>query len=88
MITSKFFDPVTTTLAVKEVRPVDGAAGLSTLIAPNDRTVSCQEDGSLQERPTNFDGLFERCRVSGNLATWQPKPGTFYTRAFVMVDAL
>lgn len=88
MHTTKFFDPMTETLVVRELRAVEGAPGLVTLIAPSGNVVSCQEDGSLVEKPDNFDGGFERAQVAGNLATWQPKPGTFYTRAFVEVDKL
>ena len=88
MHTTKFFDPVVETLVVRELRPVEGAPGLVTLITPSGLVNSCQPDGTIVEKADNFDGGFERAQDAGNLATWQPEGGRFYTRAFVMVDKL
>ncbi len=86
---SKFTDPTKTLLAVASINTVTGGYGTGTVLANPDGTiVSIQPDGSVQSRPPGADGGYERCTVSGNLATWQPVTGVFYTYAYVLVAAL
>ncbi len=92
--TSTFPDPSKELLAVKAVNDIAGSTA-KTLTFPDfmdahgkqqiDAVVSMQPDGTVQTRPKGQDGGYERCAVSGNLATWEPIPGVRHTRAFVVV---
>ena len=81
------YDPSKGLVAVKTVKSVPNHAGVSVLILPNDEVYSMQPDGTDGVRPPGADGSYERCRVSGNLATFQPDT-EYYTRAFVVVADL
>lgn len=83
---STFRDPIQHLLAVKSVQSVSG--GGTVLENPDGSIVSIQPDGSIQNRPAGADGGYERCKVSGNAATFKPAEGKFYTFAFVVVDGL
>lgn len=73
-------------LAVKSIKKIDGE--ISVLENPDGRTFSCQADGSVGDRDAGANGSYERCRIAGNLATFQPVPGKVYTFGFVVTDAL
>jgi hypothetical protein len=87
MLLSQFTDPLKGLLAVKTVKPLAGHAGIFTLVLPDDRVYSMQSDGTDGDRDPGTDGPWERCRVSGNVATFL-SAGTYYTRAFVVVEGL
>jgi len=87
MLISKFVDPMKGLLVVKTAKPVAGHAGIFTLILPDDRVYSMQPDGTDGDRDPGTDGPFERCRVSGNIATFLSH-GNYNTRAFVLVEGL
>ena len=76
-------------IVIKTVKPVAGTK-LSTLILPDDKVYSCQPDGSDDVRPAGTEGDFEKCRVSGNLATFKPvkAENKFYTKPFVETEEL
>lgn len=76
-------------IVVKTVKPVTGTK-LSTLILPDDTVYSCQPGGADDVRPAGTEGDFEKCRVSGNLATFRPdkKTNDFFTKPFVETEEL
>jgi hypothetical protein len=84
---STFLDPTTLLITVKAIKPLT-TGPLATLILPDDRVFSCQPDGSAGDRVAGSEGAYERCRISGHLATFQPVPGVYHTRAFVEVTDL
>jgi hypothetical protein len=92
---STFIDPLKQLPSIKAVKPVAGTS-LSTLIMadnPNkpeekDLVFSCQPDGSVGTRPAGTEGQYEKCRVNGTMATFQPVPGKYYTFAFADVEGL
>lgn len=75
-------------VVVKEVKPVQGAKGVYTLILPNGRVFSLQPDGSDGDRDEGAQGPYERCTVSGNAATLCPEPDKVFTRFFALVAGL
>jgi hypothetical protein len=92
-------DPTKETLAVKAVKPT-GDPGVCTLVladyttVDNGKTVlhvddvfSCQPDGSAGTRPSGTAGAYERCTVSGNVATFRPVD-KYFARHFVKVVGL
>lgn len=83
---SVFTDPTKKVLAVKAVKALPG--GTSVLENPDGRIVSIQPDGSVQDRDPGADGGYERCKISGNAATFKPVDGKYFTFAFVVVDGL
>lgn len=74
-------------LVVKNVKSITGTK-LSTLIMPNDRVFSCQPDGSEETRDPGAEGQYEKCRVAGSVATFQPVKDKFFTKPFVEVEEL
>lgn len=76
-------------IVVKTVKPVQGTK-LSTLILPDDKVYSCQPDGSDGVRDSGTEGDFEKCRVSGNLATFKPvkTDNKYFTKTFVETEEL
>ncbi len=84
-----FADPQKTTLAVASVNAVPNSKK-KTLSFPGGTVVSCQEDGSIQERPSGSDGPFEQCDVDGQVATywydWQGKTYGPFAFAFFLVS--
>lgn len=83
---STFSDPTKRLLAVKSVKSVSG--GGAVLENPDGTIVSIQPDGRVEDRPAGADGGYERCKVSGNAATFKPADGKYYTFAFVIVEGL
>jgi hypothetical protein len=92
-------DPTKETLAVKAVKPT-GDPGVCTLVLADYTTVengkpvlhvddvfSCQPDGSAGTRPSGTAGAYERCTVSGNVATFRPVD-KYFARHFVKVVGL
>jgi hypothetical protein len=92
-------DPTKETLAVKAVKPT-GDPGVCTLVLADYTTVdngkpvlhvddvfSCQPDGSAGTRPSGTAGAYERCTVSGNVATFRPAD-KYFARHFVKVVGL
>lgn len=80
-----FIDPLKTTIAVKGARAVSGNVYVLDLM--NGSVFSCMKGGFPDERPSNFDGGNERCRINGNTATFLVE-GVYYVFAFVEVDGL
>jgi hypothetical protein len=83
---SKYIDPAAGLLVIKAIKPVKGT-GLFTLILPDNRVYSMQPDGTDGDRDPGTEGGYEKCRVSGNLATFKPVD-EYFTRAFVITDGL
>lgn len=84
---STLIDPLKQLLVIKAVKPIAGSK-LCTLILPDDRVFSCQADGSVGTRDPGTEGAWEKCRVSGTMATFKPVPDTYFTFAFVEGDEL
>lgn len=86
---SKMMDPTKQVIPVKSVKVVAGSnPPVYTLILPSGRVFSCQGDGSAGDRDPGTDGQWERCRVSGNIATFHPSEGDYFTWAFAEVSGL
>lgn len=65
------------------------ANGLVTFTIDSSGNVySCQPDGSAGIRPSGQNGGYELNQISGNVTTFQPILGVFYTKCFVMIDKL
>jgi len=83
---SMFSDPTKQLLVIKSVKKISGE--VSVLENLDGRTVSVQPDGSVQDRDPGASGDYEKCRVQGSVATWQPVAGKFFTYAFVIGEGL
>jgi len=83
---SSFIDPLHGVLTVAQLLPVPGTV-LHTLLLPSGRVFSCQPGGFPGDRDPGFDGEWERCRMTGNMATFLVD-GRYYSFAFVLVDGL
>ncbi len=81
---STYADPAKGVIAVKAVKPIAGTK-LVTLISPNDKVVSCQPNGTLEERDPGTEGAYEQCQVGANVATFQPISGAYHSHPFVEV---
>lgn len=84
---STFTDPQKETIAISAIKPVVGT-NLVTWILPNGRVYSCQPDGSYGERDPGTEGGYEKCRMQGNVGTFKPDDGKYFTKAYVLVDGL
>ena len=82
------FDPTKKPVAVKAVKPLSGHKDVFTLILADGRVYSMQPDGTDGDRDPGAEGSYERCRVSGNVATFYPAGETYHTRTFVVVEGL
>jgi hypothetical protein len=64
-----FKDPQALTLAIGAVNK-SSHVGKFTLSFPDGTVVSCQQDGSIQDRPSGADAAFEQCDIDGQVATY------------------
>lgn len=87
VVLSTYVDPVGGVIPVLQILPITGTQ-VVTLVLSNGQVFSCQPDGSAGSRPPGADGIYERCRVMGNIATFQPVTGKYFSWAFVMVGEL
>lgn len=86
LMLSTFSDPNNKLLVIKAVKPLSGE--VSVLENLDGRIVSIQPDGSVQDRDAGANGGYEKCRVQGSVATWQPTAGKFFTFGFVIGEGL
>lgn len=67
--TTAFTDPQKQAFVISKVN-ASAQPGKSTLSNPDGTVLSMQPDGSWETRPAGADGLYERCSVDGQTATY------------------